>query len=109
MLLTIKDLAEQLRIKPATLYAWAAHGKIPCRKIHGLLRFDQRDIDRWLSSFAPPPSVLPQIGNRKADKSDLDRLIASAKREVYTFSHGETGPRSSLIGKEEHDGALEAE
>jgi len=109
MLLTIKDLAEQLRIKPATLYAWAAHGKIPCRKIHGLLRFDQNDIDCWLASFAPPPYVPPQIGNRRADKSDLDRLIASAKREVYTSGHGETRPRSSLIRKEEHDGALEAE
>ena len=40
MLLTIKDVARQLQIKPATLYAWAAHGKIPCRKIHGLIRFD---------------------------------------------------------------------
>jgi excisionase family DNA binding protein len=84
MLLTIKDLAEQLRIKPATLYAWASQGKIPCRKIHGLVRFDQHDIDRWLSSFSPPTSVPPQIGKRRTDHSNLDRLIASAKRQVYT-------------------------
>ncbi|MBU6435775.1 MAG: helix-turn-helix domain-containing protein [Nitrospirae bacterium] len=109
MLLTIKDLAEQLRIKPATLYSWAAQGKIPCRKIHGLVRFDQHDIDRWLSSFPPPTSSPLQIGKRMADHSDLERLIASVKREVYTSGHGETRPRSSLIGKEEHDGALEAE
>lgn len=108
MLLTIKDLAEQLRIKPGTLYAWAAQGKIPCRKIHGLVRFDQHDIDRWLSSFSPPQSVPLQRGNRRADHSDLDRLIASAKREVYNSAHGETRPRSSLIRKGEHDGALEA-
>ena len=84
MLLTIKDLAAQLRIKPATLYSWAAHGKIPCRKIHGLVRFDPIEIDRWLSSFSPPQSGPPQIGKRRKDHSDLDRLIASAKREVYT-------------------------
>ena len=90
MLLTIKDLAEQLRIKPGTLYAWAAHGKIPCRKIHGLIRFDQDDIDRWLSSFSPSKSVPPQVGKRRPDHSDLDRVIASAKREVYTPGHGET-------------------
>ena len=35
MLLTIKDLAEQLQIKPSTLYAWASQGKIPCVRIHG--------------------------------------------------------------------------
>ena len=84
MLLTIKDLAEQLRIKPATLYAWATQGKIPCRKIHGLVRFDQIEIDRWLSSFSPPQSVPLQIGKRRTDNSNLDRLIARAKREVYT-------------------------
>ena len=90
MLLTIKELAEQLRIKPSTLYAWAAQGKIPCRKIHGLVRFDQHDIDRWLSSFAPPTSLPLQIGKQTTDHSDVDRLIASAKREVYTSAHGET-------------------
>lgn len=90
MLLTIKELAEQLRIKPGTLYAWAAHGKIPCRKIHGLVRFDQHDIDRWLSSFAPTTFRSLQIGKRTADHSDLDRLIARAKRDVYTPAHGET-------------------
>jgi|GEM_PF-524872 len=108
MLLTIKELSEQLRIKPGTLYAWAAQGKIPCRKIHGLVRFDQNDIDRWLSTFSPAMSVPLQKRKRRTDDSDLDRLIAGAKREVYTSGHGETRPRSSLIGKEERDGALEA-
>ena len=41
-------------------------------------------------------------------RADLDRLIARAKREAYNSRHGETRPRSSLIGKEEHDGAREA-
>jgi excisionase family DNA binding protein len=109
MLLTIKDLAEQLRIKPGTLYAWAAQGKIPCRKIHGVVRFDPIEIDRWLSTFSPPKAVPLKIGKRRADSSDLDRLIASVQREVYTSGHGETRPRSSLIGKGERDGALEAE
>jgi excisionase family DNA binding protein len=108
MLLTIKDLSEQLRIKPATLYSWAAQGKIPCRKIHGLVRFDQHDIDRWLASFCPTEVVLTRVKKRRSDDDNLDRLIASAKRAVYTARHGETRPKSSLIGKEEHDGAREA-
>lgn len=52
MLLTIKDLAEQLSIKPSTLYAWASQSKIPCVHIHGLIRFRPEDIERWLSEFA---------------------------------------------------------
>ena len=90
MLLTVNALSKQLQIKPSTLYAWASQGKIPCRKIHGLVRFDPTEIDRWLASFPPPPSVSPQIGTRRMDHADLDRLIASAKRKVYTSGHGET-------------------
>ncbi len=108
MLLTIKDLAEQLNIKPATLYAWAAQGKIPCRKIHGLVRFDQRDIDQWLANFSLTNISPTRHTTRPPYDLTLDRLIARAKREVYTSRHGETRPKSSLIGKEECDGAREA-
>ena len=90
MLLTVNALSQRLQIKPSTLYAWASQGKIPCRKIHGLVRFDPIEIDRWLASFAPPQSVPPKIGTCRADHADLERLIASAKRAVYTSGHGET-------------------
>jgi Helix-turn-helix domain len=53
MLFTIKDLSAQLNIKPSTLSLWAAQGKIPCRKIHGLIRFDPDAIAAWLRSFEP--------------------------------------------------------
>jgi excisionase family DNA binding protein len=98
-LLTIKDVAEQLRIKSGTLYSWAAQGKIPSRKIHGLVRFVPLEIDRWLASFSPPQPVFVQIETHRTDHTDLDRLIARAKRAVYTFGHGET-ITPSPIGKE---------
>ena len=92
MFLTVNALSQRLQIKPSTLYAWAAQGKIPCRKIHGLVRFDPAEIDRWLASFAPSPlpSMPTQIRTRRVDRTDLEQLIARAKREVYTSSHGET-------------------
>jgi excisionase family DNA binding protein len=89
VLLTVKTLSQRLQIKPSTLYAWANQGKIPCRKIHGLVRFDPAEIDRWLASFSPSPSVSPQT-KHKTDNTDLEQLIASAKRAVYTSAHGET-------------------
>jgi excisionase family DNA binding protein len=61
VLLTVKNLSQRLQIKPSTLYAWVSHGKIPCRKIHGLVRFDPTEIDRWLASFSPPHSVPIQM------------------------------------------------
>jgi excisionase family DNA binding protein len=106
MLLTIKEVSDWLNIKPSTLYLWAAQGKIPCRKIHGLIRFERDAILRWLDSFAEKQS---QSASHILDRQvhcDVDVLIAAAKRAVYTPRHGGTRPKSGLIGKEETDGAV---
>ena len=89
MLLTIKDLSAKLNIKPSTLYLWAAHGKIPCRKIHGLIRFDPDVITAWLHTFELNQATVIPPSDRDSDL-DVDRLIEAAKREVYTPGHGET-------------------
>ena len=92
MLLTIKDLAEQLRIKSSTLYAWASQGKIPCVRIHGLIRFRSEDIEGWISGFAKNRPALPDYTKRGRD---IDEIIAAAKRAIYNPRHGETGPALS--------------
>jgi excisionase family DNA binding protein len=106
MLLTVKELSNWLKIKPSTLYLWATQGKIPCRRIHSLIRFEKETIQRWLESFPELHSQpLPKLLKTSA-AADLDTLIAAAKREAYTAPHGETKPISSLIGKEDLDGAV---
>ena len=89
MLITINEVSTWLNIKRSTLYLWAAQGKIPCQKIHGLIRFDPEAITAWLRAFAlsrataiPTVTREPQLG--------VDQLIEAAKREVYTPGHGET-------------------
>ena len=89
MLLTIKDLSARLNIKPSTLYLWAAQGKIPCHKIHGLIRFEQEAIATWLRSFEPSQqTTIPPL--TRESPLGLHHLIEAAKREVYTPAHGET-------------------
>lgn len=98
MLLTIKDLSTWLNIKPSTLYLWAAQGKIPCQKIHGLIRFDRDKVTEWLESFEKNPlRTLPPVP--RVNVSGLDQLIEAAKRDAYT-SRGETRPTASPKGKE---------
>ena len=105
-MLRVKELSDWLKIKPSTLYLWAAQGKIPCRRIHSLLRFEQEAIQRWLESF-PELHIIPLPKLRKTSAvPDLDALIATAKKESYTPPHGETKPISSLIEKEDVDGAI---
>ncbi|MDH4080656.1 MAG: helix-turn-helix domain-containing protein [Nitrospira sp.] len=83
MLLTVKDLSTWLNVKPSTLYLWAAQGKIPCRKIHGVLRFEPDAITSWLRSFdsISAKTIPPLI---RHSKRGADQLIEAAKRAVYT-------------------------
>ena len=103
MLLTIKDLSAWLNIKPSTLYLWAAQGKIPCQKIHGLIRFDRDKVLAWLESFDGKSAVITPNCTR-TKHADVDQLIEAAKRDAYTARHGET-ISPSPNGKEEEDGA----
>jgi len=90
MLLTVKELSARLNIKPSTLYLWAAQGKIPCQKIHGLIRFELDKIERWLASFATTPSKSVSHIRDCTPNIPVEDLIARAKRDVYTPGHGET-------------------
>ncbi len=103
-MLTVKELSAWLNIKQSTLYLWVSKNKIPCRRIHGLVRFEPDAIQAWLKSFevsSGKPFSLPI----RHETSDLAQLIEGSKREVYTPRHGET-IQSSLIRKEDSDGAI---
>ena len=80
----IRQLSIYLNVKPSTLYAWAAQGKISCVKLHGLVRFRREDIEGWIDSFQvdPGPRISPFAPSR-GPRSDLDTLIARAKAQAY--------------------------
>ena len=47
-ILTIKDVAEYLKIKEKTAYKLAAEGKLPGFKAGGSWRFRQSEIEKWI-------------------------------------------------------------
>lgn len=49
-LLTVPELAEWLRLRPSTIYSWAAAGRIPCVRIGGRIRFSRGEILRWIEA-----------------------------------------------------------
>lgn len=105
MLLTVKELSQQLQIKPSTLYAWAKRGKIPCCTPNGLIRFDPDEIVRWLdASRKQPPPPLPHMP-KESGYPKLDAMIARAKRQAYTSSCGRPD-QDRATGKEEDDGSV---
>ena len=54
-ILTTKELSEILKVKPKTLYQWAALGQIPSIKLNGALRFDLTDIQEWVKNCKKEP------------------------------------------------------
>lgn len=106
MFLTVKELSHLLKIKASTIYSWAAKGKIPVRKINGLVRFWSEDITEWLTACSSGAMKPVPLNFACAGQGSLDAVIARAKREVYTPRHGETRLVSGLMRKEERDGAL---
>ena len=46
--LTIRELAEYLKISQSTLYKLAQEGKVPGQKVGRHWRFRKETIDRWL-------------------------------------------------------------
>jgi len=107
VLLTVKTVATRLQINASTLYAWAAQGRIPCIKIHGLLRFNSEEIDRWVESFRVDST--PQLSHSmrsRGPRGELDVLIARAKGQAYNPAPRGNQTQSSPIGKESIDGAI---
>ena len=47
-LMTVEDVAEYLRVKPSTVYEWAANGKLPSVKVGRLWRFERSEIEKWV-------------------------------------------------------------
>lgn len=105
MYLDIKELSGYLKIKPSTLYAWAARRKIPSIKIHGLIRFEKEAIDLWLESFTKSEQMTLSFQLPIKEQTNIDMIIEKAKREAYNLKRRETRPRSAQE-KEKDDGAV---
>lgn len=47
-IMTIKEVAEYLKVKEKTAYKLVAEGKIPGFKVGGSWRFRKREIEDWI-------------------------------------------------------------
>lgn len=47
-ILTLKEVAEYLKLAEKTAYRLAAEGKLPGFKVGGSWRFKREDIDAWI-------------------------------------------------------------
>jgi excisionase family DNA binding protein len=45
---SIDEIAEHLGIKKDTIYKWVARKKMPAHKVGRLLKFQIKEVDRWI-------------------------------------------------------------
>jgi len=48
-IITVKELAEYLKIAEKTAYRFASEGKVPGFKVGSAWRFRKSEIDRWIA------------------------------------------------------------
>ncbi len=60
-ILTLKEVAEYLKVTDRTIYRLAGAKKIPAFKVGGIWRFSRADLDAWIrrQSLAPDGSGGP--------------------------------------------------
>lgn len=46
--MTVRELAEYLKIAEKTAYRFALEGKVPAFKVGGAWRFRKAEVDRWI-------------------------------------------------------------
>ena len=51
-LMTIKEVADYLRVSRTRLYQLARAGEVPAKRVGHLWRFDKAEIDSWLGQGA---------------------------------------------------------
>jgi len=91
--LTVKELAELLRVKERKVYDMAANGSVPCSRATGKLLFPRAEIRAWIegaSSGAPAPAptaARPPIVLGSHDPL-LDWAIRASGSGLATFFDG---------------------
>lgn len=53
--MTVKEVADYLRVNQRTVYRLAVDGKLPAFKVGATWRFKRNDIDRWIAAQAASP------------------------------------------------------
>ena len=70
-ILTIKEVAEYLKVTERTIYRLAGAKKIPAFKVGGTWRFSRADIDEWIKRQSgeglAEPTTRPQSGDQSDD------------------------------------------
>ena len=79
-LLTTKEIANYLRLRPETVLRKVKTGEIPAMKIGGRFRFDKAQIDEWLRNQSTLREHVSVINKEKV----IRQLFGEALEDIVT-------------------------
>lgn len=82
--LTVRELAQLLRVKERRIYALAQAGELPCSRLTGRLLFPKPEVEAWLARHEPGGMAVPSVTPCVLAGSH-DPLLEWALRESRSF------------------------
>jgi excisionase family DNA binding protein len=74
-LLTTKEIAQFLRLRPETVLRKVRQGEIPAIKVGGRFRFDKEQIAEWLRHNSTSTKSVPVNDNEEATRQPLQETL----------------------------------
>ena len=93
-LITVREVADYLKLKEQTVYLLARQNKIPSLKVGGSLRFKKSQIDAWLLS-SPQVSGKQESNKQKVLIVDDEELVRSTLKRMVEIHGVETATAQS--------------
>ena len=88
MLLTTKELAKYLKLRPETVLRKVKSGKIPGLKVGGQFRFDREQIDEWLSNKVTLKKRILVVDDDKVIRELFRETLEAGGYQVMTAQDG---------------------
>src|SRR5512147_2266107 len=92
-LITVKEVADYLKLKEQTVYLLARQNKIPSLKVGGSLRFKKSQIDAWLAAAPRTGSAGSRqrvliVDDEEIVREALKRMVVAHDIQAVAVSSG---------------------
>jgi len=89
--LTVRELAELLRVKERKIYQLVADGEVPCRRVTGKLLFPRQEIEAWIAGEAAPAGTLSAPAPSMAEEPARAGIVAGSHDPLLDWALRESG------------------
>jgi excisionase family DNA binding protein len=87
-LLTTKEVASYLKLRPETVLRGVKKGEIPAIKVGGHFRFDKKQIDEWLHTHSTSKKRILVIDDDKPIRKLFEETLEKNNYHVLTTDNG---------------------